>query len=556
MSVTSGGANLNAGENTITGGLFVSGDGTSTLDYATNTITGGLSVTGGGRVTFQNEDQQNKATTIDTVTLNAQPNYVINNYTGAIYLGGAASQTTIGTFNWHQGALKFSGGNSFGTTHIGTLNLVDGGDKVIHVVYSGQNQNTVPLFTIGTLTGDPSSITVQNSSPFTEVVRTSNSGSNGVSIESGKVIINLVPTATTPQVSNEVETSGAMDVLTTMQSMTTEMSSQFAPTSYDIQAARRRMVKAIRENPKDPYEAMVTALSQEDGAKIFKFKGDYRVWAAPYSTYVKNTGAGGYKDGYTEKYYGLVMGVSHFFKSLNANITTMMGFGASKTQMERSANSHTNGKSMMMGVAVRKPFFDKLFELESNLSTMLIKKQQLRQGNPSPSQSYIAVSDYNTYALAWRNEFGHVFRLQDGYSLRPALGLQINGQKRTKIEERNAGVFGQRYRPQITKDGEAYGGLGLRKVWRSEDLEGKVTFKYEMGRKSGNGKSRTTIYSDTVPNGITSSSSRGSNVTHYLSMYGSLLHTKNHWKVVPGVMTSLTKGQKSITGSIKFEYRW
>jgi hypothetical protein len=108
----------------------------------------------------------------------------------------------------------------------------------------------------------------------------------------------------------------------------------------------------------------------------------------------------------------------------------------------------------------------------------------------------------------------------------------------------------------VTRDGEIYGGMGIRKQWNSDQYEGKLTLKYEIGQKSGNGKSSSTVYSDATPQGMNSTGNKPGKFTHYINLYGSLLDMKHNIKLVPGVSVTLQKGQNSVAGTIKIEHRF
>jgi hypothetical protein len=108
----------------------------------------------------------------------------------------------------------------------------------------------------------------------------------------------------------------------------------------------------------------------------------------------------------------------------------------------------------------------------------------------------------------------------------------------------------------IRKSGELFTGIGFRKKWTNENYEGKITLAYEVGQKSGNGKSKSTIYGSFAPNGINTSSNTAGKTTQYLHLYGSILDLKNNFKFIPSVNASIQKRQKSISVSLKLEYRF
>ncbi|MES2252418.1 MAG: hypothetical protein V4482_01875 [Pseudomonadota bacterium] len=545
---------------TITGGINLSNGYADFGNYsngtATNTITGGITADNSYVYMYKGNTIINN---IDTMTLNNSIFYIG---------GGSNSRTHIDNLNWNSGTLRFYfADGSFGNTTIDTLNIGNGPLIITMRTYNGNYSYTNPsdlhteqtLFTVGTVTGDPSNITLNNNNPFHEVIATSGAP-NGITVSpNGQVTVTLIPTATSATTNHIDALSAASDLLPSLQNTTSQMTNDFAPSAYKVAKARANMTKIMRENQRDSLESLITALAKEDTGTITKIRGDFRVFAAPYVTQIRNNGMGGYMAGYSEKYYGMLVGGSHYFKASGVNLLGMIGFGASKTQQDRSVNSNTNGKNLMLGLDVRKTFVDAWnigWDFESNLSGIAVKNVQQRQGNPSPSQSYIAVSRYNTYAAAFKNEIGPIFILPHGFSIKPDIGLQVNQSKQTKIQEQNAGIFAQNYKETIARNGEIYGGVGVRKQWKADGFEGKITLKYEVGEKSGNGKSTSTIYTETTPGGVNSTGTKPGKTTHYINLYGSMLDMKSNWKCVPGMTVTLQKGQKSISGTIKFERRF
>ena len=79
----------------------------------------------------------------------------------------------------------------------------------------------------------------------------------------------------------------------TLQGVIAEVSNQFVPSAQANAKTRALLTQALRENPTSPFEAMVSTLAQQDAGKVVKFKGNYRVYAAPYMTAVRNAEAGG-----------------------------------------------------------------------------------------------------------------------------------------------------------------------------------------------------------------------------------------------------------------------
>ncbi len=117
-------------------------------------------------------------------------------------------------------------------------------------------------------------------------------------------------------------------------------------------------------------------------------------------------------------------------------------------------------------------------------------------------------------------------------------------------------AFAQRFKTKVDRSGEIYGGLGVRKNWRHNDLDTKLTLSYQIGQKSGNNRSSNTVYAGVSNQGTTISSQKAGRTAHYINVYGSVLNNKEHWKVVPSVSATLQKRQTTMNYSVKFEYRF
>ncbi len=597
---------------TIGGGIVVGNGGSAVLSESNNVITGGAVVEEGSAdfsnflsssvsnsidtvtvrdnatVDFKNKSSGAITNTITSITQTGSDSWVdlsnkgsgsatntvttVNLSNGKMYVGGNNCTTQITTMNWDGGEVDVVDKNgSFGNTHINTLNVTgpvmlglygdiprSGGHGTTPGYLVSPPSGTFTLFTVDAFTGDASNISIVNNAPFVEVI-SANGGSNAVSVSAdGKVTVNLVPVATTSDSTTISAVTGAVDAtfINAIQAMEIADSSGggFAPTSAITARNIAYMKRTFRENSKNSFEAVVMALSALD-SPIVKSKGDYRVCLAPYAVRIRNSGIAS-ASGFTEKTFGFILGGSHYFKSLNTNLMFLMGMGASKTQQDVAAASKTNGKSLILGMVATKEIWNKTVDIISSLYGIITKNRQARQGNPSPTQSYVALSRYNTKSLSWQNEAGYIVKFQDGYSIRPKIGLQFLGTYRSAFSEQDAGVFAQKYKNRYQYSGEIFTGFGFRRKWNSNRYEGKVTLSYDIGRLSGGRKSSVMVYADSAPSGVSFSQTKPGLTVQYISLNGSILDKENNWKIAPGASYSFQQGQRSLAGTLKFEYRW
>lgn len=588
------------------------GSGTVTNNYKHDfTVTGGvvaMSNVGSGAVNNTFGTCKNLNISGGTVDVSNRGTGTVTNTLGKVNLsgngmlimGGNGETTTISKLHWTGSdasriALVYNNGNWGDNTitdfcgdssdggYIFVLTdasgNVYGGDPNLVVPYAAATSQDYPAGSkvcLKVLGGDVDELTaystVENHLAFWEFDQTSAGygiswapdGSGGVTLSAtfrgtevtvdttpGNVIDGITSIVNTiQQLQKDSETSGTGFANSSM---------QINPESF----ARMRMkLQNSLRSKQNPWESLVMAMSEGDeGPKVMKFKGDYRVFLAPYHVNTRNTGSAGAGTGFNEKDYGGLLGASHFVKSIGTNVTALLGFGLIDQQMSSNKNSKTKGKQLLLGLTTNKKLFTD-YEWISSLYGIMNKRNQDRQGNPSAVQSYLAQASYKTYLLSWQNELGRAFKLQDNWSVRPLVGVQIGVSKRTAFSETLINVQGnvlasnvaQSYRAKTQWFGEAYTGVGVRKKWEGERLEGKITCAYEVGQKSGNGKSRTDVSAGNQT--LSASSSTPGRFTQYINLYGSLLDKQTGWKVIPSATLTLQRGQRSLTSSLKFEYRF
>lgn len=558
--------------NTFENGLEVSGQWANISNWDTgvytNNISGGLNVINGilGMYSYSSSSGtlENQ---IDTLNLSG----------GEVIVGGGYCTTNVsGAVNWSGGTLTLVHNHgSFGDTTFGSLDIT--GSVVLNITDGSNcsldpfvNNGTFKLFTVtGNVSGATAdNITVETNMSFAEVVSSVNSGNEVVYRLGDTFYVGLAPTSTTL----EEGTSGSLvDFTSSLQKSDVAgagSASTFAPSvpsPQTLAGMRLKLREAMRQNPNKPWENFVYALSENNaGPQVLKFKGDYRLWASPYSIYTRNTGSAGVGTGFTEKDYGMLVGASRYIGSLQASVSGVVGFGLINQQMAVKANNKTDGKQFLLGLTANKKIFE-AYEWISSLYGVTTTRHQKRQGDPdgaSGQRHYMAKSDYRTYLLSLQNELGRVFKLQDNWSFRPLVGLQVAANRRTAFSEMlysiqgniDPTVYAQKYRAKTNYTGEAYTGMGVRKKWDDDKYEGKVTCSYEVGQKSGNGKARTDVAAGNQSLSI--SSNTPGRFTQYINVYGSLLSKQSNWKFIPSATVTLQRGQRSLTSSMKAEYRF
>ena len=171
--------------------------------------------------------------------------------------------------------------------------------------------------------------------------------------------VKAVPAATMTEASTGTALSAGVDMANFVASVAgtiSEQSQQFASTAASQQARYQQVQKRFSQAGSQDADALLTALSEEQ-IQVVKFKGNSRGWVMPYASHFTHQGNGTYLSGSKEKYYGVMVGGTHYLKGIGTNLTAIVGVGASKQQMDRSCHSHTEGKNVMLGLSLRKAFF-------------------------------------------------------------------------------------------------------------------------------------------------------------------------------------------------------
>lgn len=558
--------------NDITGDVSASSDGIIYMLDSTNEINGNIDVSGG---------------TLFMINVNQPCTNTMNNLTltgGTIFLGGANASTTISnTLTLGGGDLAFyhNGDGDFGAHHAGTLSVTEPSTTISivsnlatgesHPAYSfvkfqaEELSGTKTLMTFDAFTGDPRNITVNNADPFTEVYAT-DGAPQGLSLNGTELNLNIEPVATAESADDLGSLSDAASTITAVaaniQGAASKSEKAFQATRYQKQRNQRALRHILQQRggtATDKLSNVMMHLAQnQDSVMINKFKGNYRVWLTPYFHAASSKGNRSALSGFNERYYGMMLGGSHYLKDLDINLRATLGLGLSHRDNKRHKLNNSNGKHAIFGLSSVYNYI-KGGEITSSLFSMYGTKNQSRFAQPDPNQHYLAKAKVSTLGFSWMNDINYVHKLDEQHSVRPSVGLYLGWSRRKGFSETNIPTqYAQKYKTAIDKSGEAYTGLGYRyKFAATNAVESKVTAVYEVGYKSGNGRSTSSFSSVAQPNAEAVIRGKGAGrVTHYLNLYGSVLNKENNWKVGPGVTAALQAKQRSLTTTLKVEYRF
>jgi hypothetical protein len=452
----------------------------------------------------------------------------------------------------------------FGATHIDTLTITPNTNPVLDVYINGSlnAQTNYTLLTCGAINGDASTITLSNYSSLTEIKNvnlSSGAPGSGITALGNTVTVTAAPTATYQESTAQgTLTDFAAGVMGNISNLSKAMSMEYrARAAAPRRASPLKIARRVGLMPGqrvDTTEQTFLTLAQDNTTPVVSDGDTYRVWMSPYHTHTHNRGTG-YKSGFTERFYGLMAGVSQNLSRDRGTVGLFMGAGLSRMQMQRHEQNRSKGKQVMLGGTYSQKFWGEGL-VSTLLNAVVTDSNTQRLGQPTPTASYLATSRSRAYGLSSVTDVSYLFRLQNNYSLRHNVGLDFGLTRRAGFKERAPDAYAQKYKSKFNKQGELYTGIGGRKKWKTEDVEAKFTLLYEIGAKSGNDRASDKVYVRDAPSGVSLSSPSTGRMTHYINGYGSLLHFDSGVKLIAGVTASLSKRQESYLYTLKAEYRF
>jgi len=552
-SVTDSSVSL-SGTNNITGNITASNNGIVSLNAGgastTNNITGGITCDSGGTVYLSDSNGNGSTTTVDTV--------IINN--GGIFQTGQQGSTTINTLNWNDGGnftvvINSSQATPVSPIDITTLNVTGIPVLSIYDINQGSNitsySTTLNLMTVGNVvSGSLTQVQLSNGMPLQEITNVSYGANN--------FTITLQPAATT---SNSAAPGFNSDAAFAAQAIVAGVSGATTtdPDAFkSIANTYADTFKKFRLNGgkwfAEPEILFKQLASENQQPLILPARAGSKVWFSPYYAEIQNSGTLA-QNGFNEQIYGALVGVDHKFASIKAAFGVLFGYGSSLMKMQRSINSHTKGQQLTTGLYMNKQFMDGGLWM-SLVNFIKANNQQQRRGDPTPTSSYLATSKYKTESFTFTNDLSYVFKFNGGFSLKPNVGLFLMQTKRFQFSENAPAPYAQTYKNKIIKQGELYGGLGLRQKWlMGEKTLNKLTFVYELGKENGSGLQNDVVYTQGNPNGVGILTPSAGSTTQYFSLYCSTANIETGLKFTLGGTVTVQRSQKSYMASLKMDIK-
>ena len=285
---------------------------------------------------------------------------------------------------------------------------------------------------------------------------------------------------------------------------------------------------------------------------------NYRLWASPY--YMQ--GVSGRERNKSRDYHeGVIVGFENrpHNKSWTLGVTASGGLGKQILPSNLAQKTKIHSKIASLG------FYHTLGFLENGSYSLVVngilgEHTSERWGNPTPGFFYRANAKYRTKSLTGNFMTAWKFIVRDDFSIRPNLGMSMDINKRPGYTEKSdprAARYAQTYAPQTTRSRETYGGIGLRKKWKTDQYEFKLTGVYEEGYSLGDDMSLVKVSTPSGPREGTLIVSEGNGRrSQYITAYASLQGLSSDWKFMIGYNGTLQKRRTSHAISLRVECRF
>lgn len=174
----------------------------------------------------------------------------------------------------------------------------------------------------------------------------------------------------------------------------------------------------------------------------------------------------------------------------------------------------------------------------------------------------VANGKRKSVAMHYNAETSYLIKLNNGFSIRPDLGLSLTQEKIKAFDETGGGALNNHYDATSSKSCEVYGGIGIRHQWKEAGKEEnkqdkcvyKITAVYELGRELK--YKGLPIHQTVISTGKKSQSEVPStgNISHYLTFYGSM--QINDIKFLASYILTLKQYRTKHNFGLKAEWRF
>ena len=312
---------------------------------------------------------------------------------------------------------------------------------------------------------------------------------------------------------------------------------------------------------KNAVETLLTAISQN--GPISYEKNETRLWISPYVNRSRirrrssDTGNQGWSG-------GSLAGIEQRDQKNIWSFGLLGGLMGSRSHTLGQPNTFSKSTGFLFGAYNTYKYTDYKdkgnfgHEILASRTTTFIDSQRYGLDKTDKVTPFYALATYKTTTNIINAQLNYLFDIiKKSVTSRLSAGVTYQGTQSGRITERNAGVNGITTSPSTNNAVEYYSGIGIRKIWNTDEITMRTTFVYEYGYQamSAGVTARSATQDSVAPaTGTTPIGPRQNK--HYLQLNTSYLDRRTGLKFIVSYSGVLYKNVTNQTGMFKIEYRF
>jgi hypothetical protein len=240
------------------------------------------------------------------------------------------------------------------------------------------------------------------------------------------------------------------------------------------------------------------------------------------------------------------------------SVGLLTGLMGSRSHNIGDPNTFSKTKSLLLGVFNTYKYTKHWgHEILLTRNNTFVDAQRYGLDLADKNTPYYALGSYKRITNLANGQFNYLFDVvKKSISCRLDAGLTYVNTQSGKFSERNAGENGINTLASLNKSLEYYGGIGLRKMWKGENVTIRTTFVYEYGYQAQNSGTAVVKTTQSVaPTTFTTPPGPRQN-KHYLQLNTSYFDKGTGLKFIASYSGVLYKNVQNHTGMLKVEFRF
>lgn len=302
-------------------------------------------------------------------------------------------------------------------------------------------------------------------------------------------------------------------------------------------------------------ETLLTAISKN--GPITYEKNNTHLWVSPYINRSRtnrtdsNVGNQGWSG-------GSVMGIEKRHPKKLWSVGLLTGLMGSRSHSIGDPNTFSKTKSLLLGTFNTYRYTKNWsHELLLTRNSTFVDAQRYGLDLADQKTPFYALGSYKRSTNLANGQLNYLFDvIKQSVTCRLDAGATYVSTQSGKFSERNAGENGINTLASLNKSIEYYGGIGLRKMWKGDNVTIRTTFVYEYGYQAQNSGTEVVKTTQSVaPTTFTTPPGPRQN-KHYLQLNTSYLDKGTGLKFIASYSGALYKNVQNHTGMLKVEFRF